>query len=151
MLTVYGDSLSGNCYKVKLVLELLRRTYEWVQMDVVKGETKCRKLAEPEAEDSDGDVFIHRYFCGDDGFGYAQTERAVTESSDFPINVTITSARLPGIDLSWRFDLEYQGQLGHCGFRHRDLVVTFADAAAEERCAAIWERVFGLRPVFVPI
>ena len=40
MLTVYGDSLSGNCYKVKLLLELLHRPHEWVHIDVVKGESR---------------------------------------------------------------------------------------------------------------
>ena len=111
---------------------------------------KCRNLAEPEPEDALGDAVIHRYFCGADGLGYAQTERVVSESSDFPVNVTIASTGLPGMDLVWRFDLEYQGQLGHCGFRHRDLVVTFADAGNEDRFEAIWARVFGLRPRFGP-
>ena len=93
---------------------------------------------------------IHRYFCGAHGLGYAHTERVASEGSDFPVNVTIASAGRPGADLVWRFDLEYQGQLGHCGFRHRDLVATFADAGNEDRFAAIWARVFGQRPRFGP-
>ncbi|KFX68028.1 glutathione S-transferase [Pseudomonas taeanensis MS-3] len=40
MLKVYGDSRSGNCYKVKLLLSLLGIAYEWVPMDVLKGETQ---------------------------------------------------------------------------------------------------------------
>jgi glutathione S-transferase len=40
MLKVYGDSRSGNCYKVKLLLNLLGIAYEWVPMDVLKGETQ---------------------------------------------------------------------------------------------------------------
>ena len=30
MFKVYGDYRSGNCYKIKLLLELLNLPYEWV-------------------------------------------------------------------------------------------------------------------------
>src|SRR3989475_5318116 len=39
MLTVYGMSDSGNCYKVKLTLEQLGLRYRWIEVDPVKGET----------------------------------------------------------------------------------------------------------------
>ena len=119
-------------------------------LNVDVGKDACHEVGSPEQEDATGEVMIHRYFCGRDGVGYEWTERVVLESSDFPVGVTITSAGLPGIDLLWRFDLAYEGQLGHCGFRHGDLVVTFADAGIEGRFAKFWEQVFGLRPVFVP-
>lgn len=37
---IYGDSLSGNCYKLKLLCSLLSLDYEWVDVDILKGE--CR-------------------------------------------------------------------------------------------------------------
>ena len=37
---LYGDKKSGNCYKVQLLLAFLRRTYEWVDVDIAKSE--CR-------------------------------------------------------------------------------------------------------------
>ena len=40
MYKVYGDYRSGNCYKVKLMLHLLGQPYEWVAMDILKGETQ---------------------------------------------------------------------------------------------------------------
>ncbi|VXC35968.1 Glutathione S-transferase [Pseudomonas sp. 8Z] len=40
MLKVYGDYRSGNCYKVKLMLHLLGREYQWVGVDILKGETQ---------------------------------------------------------------------------------------------------------------
>jgi len=40
MYKVYGDYRSGNCYKVKLMLHLLGREYEWVPVDILKGETQ---------------------------------------------------------------------------------------------------------------
>jgi glutathione S-transferase len=39
---VYGDSISGNCLKVKWTLEYLRLPYEWIETDVVKGETRVQ-------------------------------------------------------------------------------------------------------------
>jgi glutathione S-transferase len=40
MYKVYGDYRSGNCYKVKLMLHLLDQPYEWVPVDILKGETQ---------------------------------------------------------------------------------------------------------------
>ncbi|MEM7183858.1 MAG: glutathione S-transferase family protein [Spirochaetota bacterium] len=38
-LKVYGDILSGNCYKIKLLLEFLGLSYEWVPTNVLRAET----------------------------------------------------------------------------------------------------------------
>ncbi|MDX1722421.1 MAG: glutathione S-transferase family protein [Pseudomonas sp.] len=40
MYKVYGDYRSGNCYKVKLMLNLLGIAHEWVPVDILKGETQ---------------------------------------------------------------------------------------------------------------
>lgn len=40
MLTVYGDLLSGNCYKIKLLLQLLSIPHQWQYVDVLSGETR---------------------------------------------------------------------------------------------------------------
>ena len=40
MLKVYGDYRSGNCYKIKLMLHLLDQPYEWIAVDILKGETQ---------------------------------------------------------------------------------------------------------------
>ena len=36
---VYGDMLSGNCYKVKLLLQFLGVPHEWIPVDILAGET----------------------------------------------------------------------------------------------------------------
>lgn len=41
---VYGTSVSGNCYKIKLLLHLLKIPYEWIEIDTRKGETKTREF-----------------------------------------------------------------------------------------------------------
>ncbi len=40
MYKVYGDHRSGNCYKVKLMLHLLGRDFEWVPVDILRGESR---------------------------------------------------------------------------------------------------------------
>ena len=44
MLKVYGDVLSGNCYKIKLLLEYLREPYEWVHVDIMKKESRTEEF-----------------------------------------------------------------------------------------------------------
>jgi len=39
MMRVFGVSISGNCYKVRLVLEQLALPYEWVEVDMMAGGT----------------------------------------------------------------------------------------------------------------
>lgn len=40
MIKLYGHELSGNSYKVRLFLELLNLNYEWIKVDLMKGEHK---------------------------------------------------------------------------------------------------------------
>ena len=40
ILTVHGFSPSGNCHKVRLLLEQLGRPYRWVETDSVNGATR---------------------------------------------------------------------------------------------------------------
>ncbi|BAY07564.1 glutathione S-transferase family protein [Calothrix sp. NIES-2098] len=40
MIKLYGHELSGNSYKVRLLLELLKLEYEWIKVDLMKGEHK---------------------------------------------------------------------------------------------------------------
>jgi glutathione S-transferase len=44
MFTVYGMADSGNCYKVKLALEQLKRPYRWVEVDTTRGGTRTREF-----------------------------------------------------------------------------------------------------------
>ena len=44
MFTVYGTSDSGNCYKVRLVLEQLPLPYRWVEIDSTGGETRTESF-----------------------------------------------------------------------------------------------------------
>ena len=37
---IYGDIYSGNCYKLKLICELLALQYDWITVDILRGETR---------------------------------------------------------------------------------------------------------------
>lgn len=41
---LYGDIQSGNCYKIRLVLALLERPCDWVDVDILAGETRTREF-----------------------------------------------------------------------------------------------------------
>ena len=40
MLTLYDYLDSGNGYKIRLLLALLKRPYRWVELDIIAGETR---------------------------------------------------------------------------------------------------------------
>jgi glutathione S-transferase len=44
MIKLYGHELSGNSYKVKLMLSLLKLEYEWIKVDLLKGEHKSAEF-----------------------------------------------------------------------------------------------------------
>lgn len=40
MIQVFGDERSGNCLKVKWILDYMHRPYRWAQVEFLKGETR---------------------------------------------------------------------------------------------------------------
>ncbi len=43
-LKVYGMSSSGNCYKIKLLLEQLGQPYTWEELDIMQGSTRTKEF-----------------------------------------------------------------------------------------------------------
>ncbi|MGM0632505.1 MAG: glutathione S-transferase family protein [Pseudomonadota bacterium] len=41
---IYGDTKSGNCYKVQLVCHLLDIPYQWVDVDILAGDTRTEEF-----------------------------------------------------------------------------------------------------------
>lgn len=41
MIKLYGHEISGNSYKVRLLLSLLKLEHEWIKVDLIKGEQKA--------------------------------------------------------------------------------------------------------------
>lgn len=44
MYRVYGDMLSGNCYKIKLLMQFLNIEHEWIHIDILAGETHTKEF-----------------------------------------------------------------------------------------------------------
>jgi glutathione S-transferase len=44
MLKVYGMSSSGNCFKIKLLLEQLGKPYVWEEIDIMQGSTRTKEF-----------------------------------------------------------------------------------------------------------
>ena len=41
---IYGDSISGNCLKVKWVADVLGVPYAWIEVDILKGESRTPRF-----------------------------------------------------------------------------------------------------------
>jgi glutathione S-transferase len=46
MYKVFGMSASGNCYKVKLLLKQLGIDFQWIEIDILQGETRTAEFLE---------------------------------------------------------------------------------------------------------
>jgi glutathione S-transferase len=44
MMRIYGDSISGNCLKVKWTADRLGLAYEWVETDILKGQSRTEEF-----------------------------------------------------------------------------------------------------------
>ena len=44
MLKIYGDILSGNCYKIKLLTSFLSLEHEWIAVNILAGDTKSAEF-----------------------------------------------------------------------------------------------------------
>jgi len=44
MLKVYGDCQSGNCYKIQLLMSHLDMEHEWIEVDILAGETQSEEF-----------------------------------------------------------------------------------------------------------
>lgn len=41
---IYGDSMSGNCYKIKLLCSLLQIEHQWIEVNIMAGETRSSEF-----------------------------------------------------------------------------------------------------------
>jgi glutathione S-transferase len=75
MFKIYGDIFSGNCYKIKLLSDLLEIKYEWHPVDILKGETRTDEFLQinpvgaiPVLVDTTGEIYTESnailYFLG---------------------------------------------------------------------------------------
>ncbi|CAG8497932.1 295_t:CDS:2 [Ambispora gerdemannii] len=75
MLTLYDYSLSGNCYKVRLLLSLLRVPYTRVDVDIKKGESRTDEFLNNVSSNGKVPTIVIPY-------GYEHLKRKTDESID---------------------------------------------------------------------
>lgn len=44
MIQLYGDMLSGNCYKIKLLMEFLSIEHQWIHVEILSGESHTEEF-----------------------------------------------------------------------------------------------------------
>ena len=87
MYKVYGDIQSGNCYKIKLLMNHLEIEHEWIEIDILQGETRTDEFL---AKNSNGRIPVLELSTGQylsesnailnylaDGTDYLPTDRWV--------------------------------------------------------------------------
>ena len=100
MFKVYGDYRSGNCYKVKLMLHLLGKPYEWVPIDILKGETQSEAFL---AKNPNGKIPVLEL---DDGTCLWESN-AILDSLADGSEFLPTEPRLRTQVLQWQFFEQY--------------------------------------------
>lgn len=100
MYTVYGDTQSGNCYKVQLALHQLRLPYRWVAIDTLKQESRTPAFL---AKNPNGKIPVLELPTGD----YLSESNAIlhylAEGSPLLPNDRLAQARV----LQWLFFEQY--------------------------------------------
>ena len=100
MYRVYGDVLSGNCYKIKLILEFLSLPYSWQHVDILAGETRVDTFL---AINSNGKVPVLQITEGE----FLSESNAIlnflAEGSDWLPDSGLPRARV----LQWQFFEQY--------------------------------------------
>lgn len=97
---IYGDSISGNCLKVKWVADHLGRRYEWIETDILRGESRTAEFL---AMNSAGQVPV---VVLDDGRPLAQSNAIIihlAEGTDLIPADAYDRARM----LEWMFWEQY--------------------------------------------
>lgn len=100
MLTIYGDIQSGNCYKIKLLLNLLDIEHQWIHVDILAGESRSPEFL---SMNPNGKIPLLRL---DDGNTLAESNAILNylaEGSNWLPSGRLQRARV----LQWQFFEQY--------------------------------------------
>ncbi|GMM67536.1 glutathione S-transferase family protein [Alteromonas sp. MTD1] len=92
---IYGDKRSGNCYKLELLTSILELQYEWIDVDILKGETRSAWFLE---KSPNGKIPILEL---DDG-------RVLSESNAIMHYLAANSSLIPTSQFSFASLLQWQ-------------------------------------------
>jgi glutathione S-transferase len=132
-MTVFGSSLSGNCLKVKWVAERLGIAHDWVEIDVLKKETRSAEFL---SLNPAGQVPVVRFADG----------RVLTQSNAIMLYLAEGSNLIPqGFDralmLQWLFWEQYSHEPAIAVLRFRKTYLKLPDSEIDPgllpRCRAV--------------
>ena len=92
---IYGDKRSGNCYKLELLTSILELQHEWIDVDILKGETRSAWFLE---KSPNGKIPILEL---DDG-------RVLSESNAIMHYLAANSSLIPTSQFSFASLLQWQ-------------------------------------------
>jgi len=92
---IYGDKRSGNCYKLELLTSILELHHEWIDVDILKGETRSAWFLE---KSPNGKIPILEL---DDG-------RVLSESNAIMHYLAANSSLIPTSQFSFASLLQWQ-------------------------------------------
>ncbi len=100
MLEVYGDMLSGNCYKIKLILQFLSIEHRWIHVDIMSGETHTEEFLDM---NENAKIPVLKISDSDYLFESNAILNYLAEGSDFLPTERLQRARV----LQWQFFEQY--------------------------------------------
>ena len=135
---IYGDSISGNCLKVKWTADLLVRSYDWIETDILAGQSRTAEFL---ANNPAGQVPM---VLLDDGRPLAQSNAIIlhlAEGSDLIPADAYDRARM----LEWMFWEQYSHEpyvaVARFQLRYLGKTVSDLDPKLVERGAAALARL----------
>ncbi|WP_018146714.1 glutathione S-transferase family protein [Henriciella marina] len=136
MIRIYGDSISGNCLKVKWVAERLGIEHDWVEIDILKGETNTDSFL---AINPFGQVPVVAF---DIGRTLAQSNAIITylaEGSDLIPEEAFERAKV----LEWMFWEQYSHETAIAVRRFQKLYLKKKDDEIDPHLMAKGRRALG--------
>ena len=136
MIRIYGDSISGNCLKVKWVAERLGIEHDWVEIDILKGETNTDNFL---AINPFGQVPVVAF---DNGRTLAQSNAIITylaDGSDLIPEDAFERAKM----LEWMFWEQYSHETAIAVRRFQKLYLKKKDDDIDPHLMAKGRRALG--------
>ena len=97
---IYGDGLSGNCYKIQLLLSLKQQPYQWIHTDILNGDTQTNDFLQ---KNSNGKVPLLELDNGD----YLSESNAILNYLAFDSAFWPDDPWLQAKVLQWQFFEQY--------------------------------------------
>ena len=138
-LTLYGDSRSGNCYKLKLLCAEMGRQYRWQEVDILAGDTRTPEFL---AMNANGKIPLARLPSG----------RYLAESNAI-MSYLAEGTPLSGSDrygraevLQWLFFEQYSHEPNIATSR---FIIQFLGSPADRQAALVEKHEAGLKALAV--